>query len=75
VKNGVKKAPAYNGTCRVYAQTREQTLGGTFLCYEKSILGCGLGWAVELKVWADYEQLLREVFSTFCGKKKKKKKF
>jgi hypothetical protein len=35
-------------------------------------VGCGLGWAVEQKVWADYEQLLREVFSTFCGQKKKK---
>ena len=38
-------------------------------------VGCGLGWAVGKKVWADYEQLLREVFSTFCGQKKKKKKF
>ena len=36
-------------------------------------VGCGLGWAVGKKVWADYEQLLREVFSTFCGQKKKKK--
>ena len=26
-------------------------------------VGCGLGWAVGKKVWADYEQLLREVFS------------
>ena len=32
-------------------------------------VGCGLGWAVGKKVWADYEQLLREVFSTFCGQK------
>ena len=37
-------------------------------------VGCGLGWAVGKKVWADYEQLLREVFSTFCGQKKKQKK-
>ena len=37
-------------------------------------VGCGLGWAVGKKVWADYEQLLREVFSTFCGQKKNKKK-
>ena len=36
-------------------------------------VGCGLGWAVGKKVWADYEQLLWEVFSTFCGQKKKKK--
>ena len=36
-------------------------------------VGCGLCWAVVKKVWADYEQLLREVFSTFCGQKKKKK--
>ena len=34
-------------------------------------VGCGLGWAVLKKVSADYEQLLREVFSTFCGQKKK----
>ena len=33
-------------------------------------VGCGLGWAVGKKVWADYEQLLREVFSIFCGQKK-----
>ena len=38
-------------------------------------VGCGLGWTVLKKVWADYEQLLREVISTFCGQKKKKKKF
>ena len=37
-------------------------------------VGCGLGWAVLKKVWADYEQLLREVFSTFCGQKIIKKK-
>ena len=35
-------------------------------------VGCGLGWTVLKKVWAHYEQLLREVFSTFCGQKKKK---
>ena len=28
-------------------------------------VGCGLGWTVLKKVWADYEQLLREVFLTF----------
>ena len=33
-------------------------------------VGCGLGWPVLKKGWADYEQLLREVFSTFCGQKK-----
>ena len=38
-------------------------------------VGCGLGWPVLKKVWADYEQLLREVFSTFCGQKRKKKFF
>ena len=32
-------------------------------------VGCGLGWAVEKMVCADYEQLSREVFSTFCGQK------
>ena len=36
-------------------------------------VGCGLGWAVGKKVWADYEQLLREVFSTFCRQKKRAK--
>jgi hypothetical protein len=30
-------------------------------------LGCGLGWTVEKKVWADYEQLLRPVFLSFHG--------
>jgi hypothetical protein len=24
--------------------------------------GCGLGWTVKKKVWADYEQLLRPFF-------------
>ena len=38
-------------------------------------VGCGLGWTVLKKVWADYEQLLRVGFSTFCGQKKKKKTF
>ena len=33
-------------------------------------VGCVLGWTVKKKVWADYEQLLREVFSTFCWQKK-----
>ena len=52
-------------------------LGGTFYDMKNRFWadGCGLGWAVGKKVWADYEQLLREVFSTFCGQKKKKKKF
>ena len=36
-------------------------------------VGCGLGWTVLKKVWADYEQLLGQVFSTFLGQKKKKK--
>ena len=48
------------------------TLGGKFLWYEKSTaVCCGLGWAVGKKVWDDYEQLLREVFSIFCGPKKR----
>ena len=34
-----------------------------------------VGWTVLKKVWADYEQLLREVFLTFCGQKIKKKFF
>ena len=32
-------------------------------------VGCGLGWLVGKKVWADYEQLLRPVFSLFRGQK------
>ena len=27
-----------------------------------------VGWDVEIKVWADYEQLLREFFQLFVGK-------
>ena len=37
-------------------------------------VGCGLGWAVGKKVWADYEQPLREVFSCFHGQNKSKLK-
>jgi hypothetical protein len=29
------------------------------------VVGCGLDWAVGKKVWANYEQLLKEVFSIF----------
>jgi hypothetical protein len=32
-------------------------------------MGCGLGWTVKKKVWADYEQLLRPVFLSFHGQK------
>jgi hypothetical protein len=32
-------------------------------------VGCGLGWTVKKKVWADYEQLLRPVFLSFHGQK------
>ena len=55
----------------------ERRLDWVFYKTEMKIwaVGCGLGWTVLKKVWADYEQLLREVFSTFCGQKKKKKKF
>ena len=31
-------------------------------------VGCGLGWTVLKNVWADYEQLLREVFQLFVVK-------
>jgi hypothetical protein len=41
---------------------------GTYLKYEKSILGCWLGWTVK-NVWAYYEQLLRPVFSSFYEQK------
>ena len=52
----------------------ERRLDWVFYKTEMKIwtLGCGLGWTVLKKVRADYEQLLREVFSTFCGQKKKK---
>ena len=33
-------------------------------------VGCGLDWTVKKRGWADYEQLLRPVFSLFRGKKK-----
>ena len=48
----------------------ERRLDWVFYKMEMKIwaVGCGLGWTVLKKVWADYEQLLREVFSTFCGK-------
>ena len=32
-------------------------------------VGCGLGWTVLKKVWADYEQLLKPVFLSFYGQK------
>ncbi len=38
-------------------------------------VGCGLGWTVKKKVWADYEQLLRPVFSSFYGQKINQKFF
>ena len=47
------------------AQKRRQMSLGTYLQYEKSILGYGLGWTVKKKVWADYEQFLRPVFLSF----------
>ena len=49
----------------------ERRLDWVFYNSEMKIwaVGCGLGWTVLKKVWADYEQLLREVFSTFCGQK------
>ena len=50
----------------------ERRLDWVFYKTEMKIwaVGCGMGWTVLKKVWADYEQLLREVFSTFCGQKK-----
>ena len=55
----------------------ERPLDWVFYKTEMKIwaVGCGLGWTVLKKVWADYEQLLREVISTFCGQKKQKKFF
>ena len=38
-------------------------------------VGCGLGWTVKKNVWANYEQLLRAFFSTFCGQNKFKSFF
>ena len=51
----------------------ERRLDWVFYKTEMKIWAVGwcLGWTVLKKVWADYEQLLREVFSTFCGQKKK----
>ena len=42
-------------------QIRRQMRLGSFLSYEKSILGCGLGWTEKKKGWADYEPLLKPV--------------
>ena len=58
-----------------YPRPIERRLDWVFYKTEMKIwaVGSGLGWTVLKKVWADYEQLLREVFSTFCGQKKKKK--
>ena len=52
----------------------ERPLDWVFYKTEMKIwaVGCGLGWTVLKKVWADYEQLLREVFSTFYEQKKRK---
>ena len=52
----------------------ERRLDWVFYKTEMKIwaVGCRLGWTVLKKVWADYEQLLRVCFSTFCGQKKKK---
>ena len=56
-------------TIRLCADPRpiERRLDWVFYKTEMKIwaVGCGLGWTVLKKVWADYEQLLREVFSTF----------
>ena len=61
----------------LYSDPRAIERGLHWIFYKTEIkiwaVGCGLGWTVLKKVWADYEQLLREVFSTFCGQKKKKK--
>ena len=60
-------------TAEIKAQIREQMSGPNNFQYEKSILGCGpLVWAGlwNKRVWADYEQLLRPVFSLFRGQKK-----
>ena len=52
----------------------ERRLDWVFYRTEMKIwaVGSGLGWTVLKKVLADYEQLLRVGFSTFCGQKKKK---
>ena len=60
--------------CTSDTQIRKQMLVPDILWYEKSILGCrlwGVGWNVKKKVWANYEQLLMAVFSTFCGQRTK----
>jgi hypothetical protein len=39
---------------------------GTYNIYNMKnqflVVGCGLGWTVIKKVWADYEQLFKSVF-------------
>jgi len=55
----------------------ERRLDWVFYKTEMKIwaVGCGLGWTVLKKVWANYEKLLREDFQLFVFKKKKKKIF
>ena len=56
----------------LHPQIRQQMSGPKISQYEKPILGCGpLVWAGlwNKRVWADYEQLLRPVFSLFWGQK------
>ena len=57
--------------CYIHRQENRRLVGHFYDMKNRLwAVGCGLGWAVGKKVWADYEQLLREVFSTFCGQKK-----
>ena len=53
----------------VKSQIRRQVSLGTYLQYEKSILGCGLGWTVKKRFWAIMSNFLGPLLS-FHGQKR-----
>ena len=55
--------------CLYYEQIREQMRLGTYLWHEKSMVWAAGPIHEKKKFGADYEKLLRAVFSTFCGQK------
>ena len=72
-----RRSLSLNIFCEILLKPRAIERGLHWIFYKTEMkfwaVGCGLGWTVLKKVWADYEQLLREVFSTFCGQNEKKK--
>ena len=54
--------------CVVWAQIRRQMSLGTYLSYEKSILGCGLGWTVKNRFGLIMSNFWGPFFKVFMGK-------